>query len=72
MEYLKESKCRCGHLYDFYNEGKATEKYLYPATRHGSFWLDRAKIYQMSPIEDFIKDTVREALLSGDPTVSLP
>lgn len=69
MDYLNESKCKCGHLYDFYNEGKANEKYFYPPTRHGKFWVDKAKICQLNPIEDFIRDTVREALQSGEPTV---
>ncbi|XP_063825554.1 uncharacterized protein LOC135075137 [Ostrinia nubilalis] len=68
MDYLKESKCKCGHLYDFYHEGKATEKYFYPPTKHGKFWVDKAKIYQMNPIPDFIRDTVREAMQSVEPT----
>ncbi|XP_050673861.1 uncharacterized protein LOC126971585 isoform X2 [Leptidea sinapis] len=68
MEYIKKSKCKCGHLYDFYNEGKPKEKYVYPPTRYGPLRVDEAKIYQMDPVEDFIKDTVREALMSGDPT----
>lgn len=71
MDYLKETKCKCGHLYDLYHEGKAKEKYFYPATRHGKFWVDKAKIFQMYPLEDFIRDTVREALMSREPTVSL-
>lgn len=71
MDYLKESKCRCGHLYDFYYEGqKPTEKYFYPPTRHGPFWVDGAKIYQMDPMEDFIRDTFRDALKSKEATVS--
>lgn len=69
MTYLNESKCKCGHLYDFYHEGKAREKYFYQATRHGKHWLDSAKVYQMDPMEDFIRDTVREALMSAEPTV---
>ncbi|XP_026734397.1 uncharacterized protein LOC113498555 [Trichoplusia ni] len=75
MDYLKESKCRCGHLYDFYHESqKSTEKYFYPPTRHGPFWVDAAKIYQMDPMEDFIRDTFRDALKSKEatPTVSAP
>lgn len=69
MDYLKESKCKCGHLYDYYHEGTARERYFYPSTRHGKFWVDKAKVYQMDPIEDFIRDTFREALQSGEPTV---
>ncbi|RVE51546.1 hypothetical protein evm_003816 [Chilo suppressalis] len=68
MEYLKKSKCKCGHLYDLYNEGKTKEKYFHQPTRHGKLWFDHAKIYQMDPWEDFIKDTVREAMMSGEPT----
>ncbi|XP_045447873.1 uncharacterized protein LOC123656213 [Melitaea cinxia] len=68
MTYLNESKCKCGHLYDFYHEGKAREKYFYQATRHGKHWLDSAKVYQLDPMEDFIRDTVREALMSAEPT----
>ncbi|XP_052753313.1 uncharacterized protein LOC113514157 isoform X2 [Galleria mellonella] len=68
MEYLKVSKCRCGHLYDLYNEGKAKEKYFHSSTRHGRFWIDNAKVYQMDPLDEFIKDTVKEALMSVDPT----
>ncbi|XP_046965608.1 uncharacterized protein LOC124534027 isoform X1 [Vanessa cardui] len=68
MTYLKQSKCKCGHLYDFYNEGIPGEKYFYPPTRHGPFWIDNAKVYQLDPMEDFIKDTVRESLMSAEPT----
>ncbi|KAM3965213.1 uncharacterized protein ACR2FA_000600 [Aphomia sociella] len=68
MEYLRGSKCKCGHLYDYYHEGKVKEKYFHQATRHGRFWIDNAKIYQMDPMEDFIKDTVKEALMSVEPT----
>ncbi|KAI8436799.1 hypothetical protein MSG28_010260 [Choristoneura fumiferana] len=68
MEYLKESKCKCGHLYDLYHEGKATEKYFYPPTRSAPHWFDKAKIYQLDPMEDFIKETVRLAVQSGEET----
>lgn len=71
MEYLKESKCKCGHLYDFYNEGKFTKKYFYPPTRHAPYWVDNAKVYQLDPMEDFIRDTVRESLMSAEPTVRI-
>lgn len=69
MDYLMESKCKCGHLYDFQNEGKAKQKFFNPPSRHLPYSVDHAKIYQMDPMEDFIKDTIREALLSVDPTV---
>ncbi|CAH2048657.1 unnamed protein product, partial [Iphiclides podalirius] len=74
MEYLKESKCKCGHLYDFYQDDKLKEKYFYPPTKQGPFWLDYAKIYQMDPMEDFIRDTFQEALISSDsgPSTSAP
>ncbi|CAG9786735.1 unnamed protein product [Diatraea saccharalis] len=68
MDYLKSSKCKCGHLYDFYNEGKAKEKCFHQPTRHGKLWFDQAKIYQMDPWEDFIKDTIRDAMMSGEPS----
>ncbi|XP_072949234.1 uncharacterized protein ssp5 [Epargyreus clarus] len=68
MKYLQESKCKCGHLYDFYREGKSKEKYFHPPTRHGPHWIDAAKVYQMDPMEDFIRDTCRDALLSQEPT----
>ncbi|XP_045498600.1 uncharacterized protein LOC123696471 [Colias croceus] len=68
MEYLKKSKCTCGHLYDLYHEGKSKEKYFYPPTRHGKHWFDNAKIYQMDPMEDFIRDTFRDALMSQEPS----
>ncbi|CAG9562003.1 unnamed protein product [Danaus chrysippus] len=68
MDYLKKSKCKCGHLYDFYNEGRATEKYFYQPTKHGPLFWDKAKIYQMDPMEDFIRNTVRESLMSQEPT----
>lgn len=71
MDYLKKSKCKCGHLYDYYNEGRPTEKYFYQPTKQGPFFLDKAKIYQMDPMEDFIRNTVRESLLSQEPTVIL-
>ncbi|XP_068633536.1 uncharacterized protein [Battus philenor] len=64
LEYLGESKCKCGHLYDYFNEGKMIEKYFYQPTKHGPYWMDYAKIYQMDPTEDFIKDTLQEALKS--------
>jgi hypothetical protein len=69
MNYLNESRCKCGHLYDYHRGGKSKEKYFYPPTRHGKYWVDNAKVYQMDPMEDFIKDTVRDALKSADPTV---
>ncbi|XP_059052844.1 uncharacterized protein LOC131847312 isoform X3 [Achroia grisella] len=68
MQYLKGSKCKCGHLYDLYHEGKIKEKYFHQATRHGPFWIDKAKVYQMDPMDDFIKDTVKEVLMSAEPT----
>nr|XP_021189868.2 uncharacterized protein LOC110375903 isoform X1 [Helicoverpa armigera] len=69
MDYLKDSKCKCGHLYDFYNaSAKNKEKFFYPPTRHGPFWFDRAKIYQLDPIEDFIRDTFNEAMKSNETT----
>lgn len=69
MEYLKGSKCTCGHLYDFYNEGKPSEKLFYPPDKHGPFWIDKAKVFQMDPIEDFIKETFKEGLKSAPSTV---
>ncbi|CAH0715550.1 unnamed protein product, partial [Brenthis ino] len=71
MEYVKESNCKCDHLYDFYNEGNLTEKYFYPPTRHAPYWVDNAKVYQLDPMEDFIRDTVRESLMSAEPTAFL-
>ncbi|XP_039753354.1 uncharacterized protein LOC120628799 isoform X2 [Pararge aegeria] len=68
MEFLKQSRCKCGHLYDLYNEGKPKEKYFYPPNRHGPFWIDNAKIFQLDPLEDFVKDTVKECLMSTEPT----
>ncbi|XP_053609208.1 uncharacterized protein LOC128674578 [Plodia interpunctella] len=68
MEYVQESKCLCGHLYDYHLEGKAKEKYFYQATRHGPVWVDKAKVFQLDPKEDFIKETVRLAVQSKDPT----
>ncbi|KOB79162.1 Uncharacterized protein OBRU01_00933, partial [Operophtera brumata] len=69
MDYLKESKCYCGHLYDFFNEGKFRKnRFFLPPSRHMPHRFDQAKIYQMDSMEDFIKDTVRDALLSKDPT----
>lgn len=70
VDYLHESRCKCGHLYDFYNTGaRPKEKYFHQATRHGSYWFDKAKIYQLDPMEDFIKDTFEEAMRSRDLTV---
>ena len=70
MDFLQESKCKCGHLYDFYNTQLSNkEKYFYPPTKHGPLWIDRAKIYQMDPMEDFIKDTVADAVKSTGTTV---
>ncbi|XP_013145112.1 PREDICTED: uncharacterized protein LOC106108484 [Papilio polytes] len=65
LEYLYKSKCKCGHLYDFHNENALTEKYFYQPTKHGPYWLDYAKIYQMDPTEDFIKDTFQQAIMSS-------
>lgn len=70
MKYLKESKCKCGHRYDLYQEGKAKEKYFYPPTRSAPHWFDKAKIYQLDPMEDFIKETIRLAVQSREETVS--
>lgn len=70
MEYLQKSKCRCGHLYDYYHEGKPDEIYIKPPTEHGPFTIDKSKIYQMDPMEDFIKDTVRDAVKSADDSVN--
>ncbi|CAG5046098.1 unnamed protein product [Parnassius apollo] len=50
------------------NNGKLLEKYFYQSSKHGPFWLDYAKIYQMDPMEDFIKDTFKKALMSTDPS----
>ncbi|KAF9797642.1 hypothetical protein SFRURICE_017837 [Spodoptera frugiperda] len=75
VDYLHESRCKCGHLYDFYNTGaRPKEKYFHQATRHGSYWFDKAKIYQLDPMEDFIKDTFEEAMRSRDltPVQSMP
>lgn len=69
MEYLKKSKCKCGHLYDMFHEGKSEEKYFYPPNRHGPYWIDYAKIFQFDPMEDFVKDKVQECLQSTEPTV---
>ncbi|XP_053609747.1 uncharacterized protein LOC128674837 isoform X2 [Plodia interpunctella] len=71
MEYLQKSKCRCGHLYDYYHEGKPDEIYIKPPTEHGPFTIDKSKIYQMDPMEDFIKDTVRDAVKSADDSAFL-
>ncbi|CAH1638208.1 unnamed protein product [Spodoptera littoralis] len=69
VDYLDESRCKCGHLYDMYNTGtRPKEKYFYPSTRHGSFWFDKAKIYQFDPVEDFIKETFEEAMRSNEAT----
>ncbi|XP_037294307.1 uncharacterized protein LOC115456103 [Manduca sexta] len=68
MGYLKESKCKCGHLYDYYNEGKVKEKFFHPPTKSGTFWMDNAKVFQSDPMEDFIKDSIRDALMSVEPT----
>ncbi|KAH9644872.1 hypothetical protein HF086_007960 [Spodoptera exigua] len=75
MKYLHESRCKCGHLYDMYNTGvRNKEKYFYPPTRHGPFWFDKAKIYQLDSMEDFIKDTFEEAMRSDQvtPVPSMP
>ncbi|CAB3261459.1 unnamed protein product [Arctia plantaginis] len=72
MEFLKGTKCKCGHLYDLYNEGKPSEKFFYPPDKHGPFWIDKAKVFQMDPMEDFIKDTFREGLKSAPSTVASP
>lgn len=69
LEYLYKSKCKCGHLYDFHNENTLTEKYFYQPTKHGPYWLDYAKIYQMDPTEDFIKDTFQQAIMSSQSSV---
>ncbi|XP_045772684.1 uncharacterized protein LOC123872449 isoform X2 [Maniola jurtina] len=71
MEYLEQSRCKCGHLYDMHHEGKAKERYFHPPNRHGPFWIDNAKIFQLDPLEDFIKDTVKECLMSSEPTAFL-
>ncbi|XP_052741501.1 uncharacterized protein LOC112052185 [Bicyclus anynana] len=68
MDYLKKSRCKCGHLYDLHHVGKPEAKYFYPPSKHSPFWVDYAKIYQLDPMEDFIKDTVRECLMSTEPT----
>ncbi|XP_061716115.1 uncharacterized protein LOC133524231 isoform X3 [Cydia pomonella] len=68
IKHLEESKCKCGHLYDFYLEGKSKEKYFYQPTKQWPLWFDEAKIFQMDPMEDFIKDTVRIAERSQEPT----
>ncbi|KAL4715970.1 hypothetical protein ACJJTC_013270 [Scirpophaga incertulas] len=68
MGFIKNTKCNCGHLYDFYHEGKCNEKYFYPPTKHGQYWIDNAQIYQMDPTENFIKKTIKEALMSSDGT----
>ncbi|XP_045517295.1 uncharacterized protein LOC123709791 isoform X1 [Pieris brassicae] len=68
MNYLENSKCRCGHLYDYNNTGKVKDKYFYPPTRHGKHWFDSAKIFQMDSLEDFIRDTVKDALMSTEPS----
>ncbi|XP_063536024.1 uncharacterized protein LOC134745861 [Cydia strobilella] len=68
MKHLEESKCKCGHLYDFHLEGKSKEKYFYQPTKQWPMWLDEAKIFQMDPMEDFIKETVRLAERSQEPT----
>ncbi|KAJ8722084.1 hypothetical protein PYW08_004486 [Mythimna loreyi] len=65
MEFLQKSKCKCGHLYDFYNESISNkEKYFYPPTRHAPLWFDHAKVFQMDPMEDFIKETFAIGLKS--------
>lgn len=71
MDYVKESKCQCGHLYDYHNDGTLNEKYFHKPGRHGSYWIDYAKIYQMDPTEDFIKVTVEDALRSVDISVNI-
>lgn len=69
MNYIRDSKCKCGHLYDLYHAGTSKEKYFYPPSRNGPYWFDNAKIYQLDPVEDFIKDTVRHAVRSEGTTV---
>ncbi|XP_075978142.1 short spindle 5 isoform X2 [Anticarsia gemmatalis] len=71
MDFIKESKCRCGHLYDLENKGKLKEKYFYEPTKHAPFWIDTAKIYQLDPMEDFIRDTFNEAMKSVPATAFL-
>lgn len=70
MNYLNQTKCKCGHFYDFGHEGQATEKYFYKPTHYQPWWLDRAKIFQMDPMEDFIKGCVADALRSESTPVS--
>lgn len=71
MKYIEGSKCKCHHLYDFKHEGKLVEKYFYKPTKHSPFWIDEAKVYQMDPMEDFVKQCVLEALNSGTVLVSV-
>ncbi|XP_063624067.1 uncharacterized protein LOC134796064 isoform X2 [Cydia splendana] len=68
MKHLEDTKCKCGHLFDFHLEGKSTEKYFYPPTKEWPLWFDEAKVFQMDPMEDFIKETVRLAERSKGPT----
>lgn len=71
MKYIEDSKCKCHHLYDFKNEGKPVEKYFYQPTKHAPFWIDEAKIYQLDPVEDFVKQCVLDALCSVTVLVSV-
>lgn len=70
-KYVEASKCKCHHLYDFKNEGKLFEQYFYKPTNNSTFWFDEAKIFQIDPMEDFIKQCVLEALTSKTVLVSV-
>lgn len=58
-------------MYDFKNEGKVSEQYFYKPTNNSTFWFDEAKIFQIDPMEDFIKQCVLEALASKTVLVSV-
>lgn len=49
LEYLKTTKCGCGHRYDFYNEGKFPDEempYFYKATKTSPFHFDYNTIFE--------------------------
>lgn len=71
MKYVEDSKCKCHHLYDFKREGKLVEKYFFQPTKHSPFWVDQAKVYQLDPMEDFVKQCVLDALSSKTVLVSV-
>lgn len=52
FNYLKQSKCYCGHHYDFYNEGVFPPEelpFFEKPTRHGPFQIKYDNIYDIDP-----------------------